>query len=141
MQKAARTSPSKGELRSQSEPRRSPLGGLSASGANEASPKAMRKTQQTKNKSELARRLIVSPHVSEKSVILGDGNYVFKVAPGANKSLVKNAIEDRYGVKVESVNILAPRDKKRRRGANIGIKSGFKKAVVKLQEGQTISEF
>ncbi|KKT29897.1 MAG: 50S ribosomal protein L23 [Candidatus Giovannonibacteria bacterium GW2011_GWB1_46_20] len=95
----------------------------------------------TKSQSELARRLLIAPHISEKATMLGEGRYVFKVTGGANKNSLKKAIEDRYGVGVEAVNIVAPREKQRRRGANLGIKSGFKKAVIKLKEGQTISEF
>lgn len=102
-----------------------------------ASPRA----SQIKSQSELARKAIVSPHISEKSSMLGGGRYVFKVADGANKNLLKGAVEDRYGVEVKSVNIVAQRDKKRSRGRIVGIKSGFKKAVVTLKAGQTISEF
>lgn len=94
-----------------------------------------------KSYSELANKLLVSPHVSEKATMLGEGAHVFKVADRANKFAIKQATEDRYGVDVESVNIIAARDKKRRRGQTIGIKSGFKKAILKLKEGQTISEF
>ena len=93
---------------------------------------------QTKAHSELARKLLIAPHISEKATTLW---YVFKVSDGANKNSLKHAIEDRYGVEVESVNIVAARDKKRRRGQNLGIKSGFKKAIIKLREGQTINEF
>lgn len=96
---------------------------------------------QTKNKSELAWKLIIAPHISEKSTMLGDGRYVFKVAGSANKPSLKRAIEARYGVVVESINMLAARNKKRRRGVILGIKPGFKKAVVALKAGQSITEF
>ena len=98
-------------------------------------------TASIKNKSKLAWKLIKAPHISEKSAMFGEGKYVFRVAGGATKPQLKNAVQDRYGVKVLSVNIVAPRDKKRRRGANFGIKSGFKKAIVKLKAGEIISEF
>src|SRR3989344_430630 len=94
-----------------------------------------------KSHSELARKLLTSPHISEKATMLGEGRYVFKVADGANKSALKKAVRDRYGVEVRSVNIVAERDKTRRRGQIAGVKSGFKKAVVTLKAGQVISEF
>src|SRR3990167_568758 len=100
-----------------------------------------RGASQVKSQSELARKLIIAPHISEKSAMFGECRYVFKVADGANKNTLKDAIQDRYGVEVESVNIVAARDKKRSRGQIIGVKSGFKKAVVTLKVGQTISEF
>jgi len=108
--------------------------------ASHQQPKAAAPSQ-TKNKSELAWKLILAPHISEKSTMLGDGRYVFKVAGSAKKPSLKQAIEARYGVAVQSINILAPRDKKRRRGVILGIKPGFKKAVVALKAGQSITEF
>ena len=109
--------------------------------ANKEISDAARGASQIKNKSELAGKLIVAPHISEKATMLGEGRYVFKVADGANKNTLKEAVEGRYGVEVESVNIVAARDKKRSRGQIIGVKSGFKKAVVTLKAGQIISEF
>ncbi|OGF63978.1 50S ribosomal protein L23 [Candidatus Giovannonibacteria bacterium RIFCSPHIGHO2_01_FULL_45_24] len=73
--------------------------------------------------------------------MLGDGRYVFKVADNADKNSLKRAIESRYGVGVESVNIIAQRDKNRRRGQILGVKPGFKKAVVTLKAEDKIAEF
>ena len=94
-----------------------------------------------KGKSELAWKLILAPHISEKSTMLGEGRYVFKVAGSAKKPSLKQAIETRYGVAVQSINMLAARNKKRRRGVILGVKPGFKKAVVALKAGQSITEF
>ena len=86
--------------------------------------------------------LIIAPHISEKtSALQGQGAYVFKVTGGATKILLKNAIENRFEVNVESVRILGAHGKTIRRGATIGHKPGFKKAIVKLQAGQTLPEF
>ena len=116
-----------------------------AAGASDARIKEFseptRKVSQVKSQSELARKLLTSPHISEKATMLGEGRYVFKVADGANKNALKKAVRDRYGVEVRSVNIVAERDKTRRRGQIAGVKSGFKKAVVTLKAGQVISEF
>ncbi|KKS96544.1 MAG: 50S ribosomal protein L23 [Candidatus Giovannonibacteria bacterium GW2011_GWA1_43_15] len=115
-------------------------GGSDAShGPNEA--RSSKVATQTKNKSELAWKLIIAPHISEKSTMLGEGRYVFKVAGSANKPSLKQAIEARYGVTVLSINMLAARNKKRRRGVILGIKPGFKKAIVTLKAGQNITEF
>ena len=96
---------------------------------------------QPKGESDLAWELIRSPHISEKSTTQGDGKYIFKVAGSATKGTLKKAVEDRYDVKVSSVHMLNMPSKKRRRGATIGLKAGFKKAIVALKAGQTISEF
>ncbi len=109
--------------------------GYSASEPNKSA------TPSIKSKSELARKLLVAPHISEKATMLGDGRYVFKVADGANKNALKKAVQDRYGVEVLFVNTIAERGKTRRRGQIVGVKSGFKKAIVTLKVGQVISEF
>ncbi len=86
--------------------------------------------------------LIIAPHVSEKASFLQTRNaYVFKIEKGATKILLKNALESRYEVKVKSVKILGAHSKKIRRGAIIGHKPGFKKAIVVLQEGYILPEF
>ena len=79
------------------------------------------------------------PHITEKSAMLGGENkYIFLVGPRANKIEVKKAVEGRYGVSVRNVNILNMPGKERRRGRQIGWKPGFKKAIVKVKEGQKI---
>ncbi|MBI2021046.1 50S ribosomal protein L23 [Candidatus Giovannonibacteria bacterium] len=94
-----------------------------------------------KGESEFASNLLISPHISEKATIAGEGNYIFKVNNNSNKNNVKKAVEERYGVEVTKINVINTPDKKRRRGAVYGIKSGYKKAIIRLKEGQTISEF
>jgi|SRR3989344_936669 len=108
---------------------------------NEARPSKTIAKPQTKSHSALAGKLLVAPHISEKATMLGDGRYVFKVADNADKNSLKRAIESRYGVGVESVNIIAQRDKNRRRGQILGVKPGFKKAVVTLKAEDKIAEF
>ena len=86
--------------------------------------------------------LIIAPHISEKTSLLqADGAYVFKITGPATKILLRRAIENNYGVKVESVRILGAHSKKIRRGATVGHKPGFKKAIIKLQKGQVLPEF
>ena len=78
-------------------------------------------------------------HVTEKSSAGGaSGRYTFIVSKNANKPEIAHAIESKYGVRVHAVRVLSMPGKERRRGGQIGWKSGFKKAVVTLKEGNTI---
>ena len=83
--------------------------------------------------------LIIKPIVTEKSMIAENGGkYIFRVLPRANKIEVRKAIEKIFGIKVRDVNILNTKSKAKRRGKVRGKVSGYKKAVVTLQKGQTI---
>ena len=87
-----------------------------------------------------AYRILRKPMVTEKSVNLSSNKnqYVFMVAPAATKNEVRKTIQDVYGVHVLRVNMLNTTGKKRRVGAHEGWKSGFKKAIVFLPEGEKI---
>lgn len=95
----------------------------------------------TKNKSALAWQTIVAPHISEKGGAPEEAQYIFKVANGANKQIIKQAIEERYGVGVNAVRVINMPPKPRRHGQTLGEKPGFKKALVSLKAGQSITEF
>lgn len=89
--------------------------------------------------SGLAYDIIKKPHISEKATDLGLNNqYIFEVFPNTNKIQIKKAIEKFYGVDVLSVNIIKIPAKKRRIGKTSGFKKGYKKAIVKVKEGQKI---
>ncbi|KKT40974.1 MAG: 50S ribosomal protein L23 [Parcubacteria group bacterium GW2011_GWA2_44_13] len=107
----------------------------------EVSSDLSRAQKAIKGESDLAWELITAPHISEKATMLGESKYIFKVSNKATKGTLRRAIEERYKVDVESLNILIMPAKKRRRGNVVGLKSGFKKAIVALKTGQTISEF
>jgi large subunit ribosomal protein L23 len=80
-----------------------------------------------------------SPHVTEKSGMLADQNhYIFKVSPSSNKNQIKQAVQDLYGVAVDRVTIINIPRKARKVGRSEGFKAGFKKAMVKLAEGEKI---
>ena len=64
--------------------------------------------------------------------------YIFKVWPRANKTEIKKAIEDVFGVEVKGVRIVNIPKKKRRLGRIEGFRKGYKKAIVKIKEGQKI---
>jgi len=83
--------------------------------------------------------ILKTPHISEKSTELtGRNQYVFKVFSRANKTEIKKAIENLYKVKVISVKIIKVPAKKRRLGRITGWRKGYKKAIVKIKEGQKI---
>lgn len=83
--------------------------------------------------------IIKAPVITEKSSILAqEGKYVFKVDPKANKTEIKEAIEKIFKVKVESISTINAKTKKRRVGRYTGLTNRYKKAIVKLAEGQTI---
>jgi len=80
------------------------------------------------------------PVVTEKSyTATGAANqYTFRVAPDATKAQVKAAIEAIFEVKVDKVQVINMPSKPKRRGFHTGTRSGYRKAVVKLAEGQTL---
>jgi len=84
-------------------------------------------------------RVLKAPHITEKATDLTASNqYVFKIYPRANKVDVKKAIEKVFGVDVTGVRVINIPKKKRRLGKIKGFKEGYKKAIVKIKEGQKI---
>ena len=78
-------------------------------------------------------------HLTEKASSLQKGRvYTFAVAPWANKREITRAVEQKFDVSVESVNIVNIPRRRRRLGRSIGWKKSIKKAMVKVKEGQTI---
>ena len=83
--------------------------------------------------------IIKAPVVTEKSAHVADNNvYTFKVDKRANKTQIKQVIEAKFGVKVESVNTLNTKSKAKRVGRYTGKTKTYKKAIVKLAEGNKI---
>ncbi len=86
-------------------------------------------------------QVVKTIQLSEKATLLGELNneYVFKVDRGANKLEIKEAIEKIFGKKVEAVRTANYRGKKKReRRADFGRTAHWKKAFVKLKEGESI---
>jgi large subunit ribosomal protein L23 len=82
------------------------------------------------------RDIIISPVVSEKSYgLIDEGKYTFVVAPDANKTEIKLAIEKIFGVKVASVNTLNRTGKTRRTKFGMGKRKDTKRAIVSLKSG------
>ena len=87
-------------------------------------------------KSKNPRDVIVAPVVSEKSYACMDrGQYTFLVAPGSNKTEIKQAVEAIFGVKVASVNTQNRQGKTRRSRTGLGKSKDTKRAIVTLREG------
>ena len=83
--------------------------------------------------------VIRSPVITEKATALTEqSKVVFRVAPDATKPQIKEAVERLFDVKVKSVNTLVTKGKKKLFKGVRGQRSDVKKAVVTLEEGQTI---
>ena len=86
--------------------------------------------------------VIIKPVISEQSMDqLADRKYTFVVAKAANKIEIKKAVEEIFGVKVESVNTLNMLGKMKRMGRFEGRKASWKKAIVKLTADSKTIEF
>ncbi len=85
-------------------------------------------------------KVLLGPHVSEKSTIISDGagQVVFKVATDANKREIKVAVETLFKVKVDDVRTVNVKGKTRRTRFGEGRRSDWKKAYVSLAAGQEI---
>ncbi len=79
--------------------------------------------------------------ISEKSFIMQeDGKYVFIVDKDANKPEVKKAVETIFGVSVDKINVLNTKGKIKLFKGVKGRRPSFKKAIVKLKEGESLKE-
>ena len=87
--------------------------------------------------------IIKAPIITEQStqLIESQNRYTFKVDKKANKVEIKKAIEAIFNVKVISVNTVSVLPKFKRMGKYEGYKPAYKKAVVKIAEGQKIDAF
>jgi len=85
-------------------------------------------------------RVLVSPHVSEKSTRVGEtsNQVVFKVLRDARKSEIKKAVEKLFSVKVENVQVLNVKGKRKGMTRSPGKRSDWKKAYVRLKDGDDI---
>lgn len=86
--------------------------------------------------------IVVRPVITERSMRdMEQNKYTFVVDKKANKIEIRKAVEELFGVKVERVNVVNYMGKMRRMGRNIGRKSNWKKAFVKLAEDSKKIEF
>jgi large subunit ribosomal protein L23 len=83
--------------------------------------------------------VIVAPVITEKATMLTEHNkVVFRVAQDSTKDEIAAAVEELFKVKVIKVNTLNVKGKTKRFRGHLGRRSDIKKAIVTLQEGQTI---
>jgi large subunit ribosomal protein L23 len=87
--------------------------------------------------------IIRRPLITEKGLAVKEteGTMVFDVAPGASKTEVKQAVEALFKVKVENVRTANVLGKERRRGKFSGYKPDWKKAYVRLKDGEKMPEY
>ena len=85
--------------------------------------------------------IIYAPIITEKTAMLAqnENKFAFKVDPRANKTEIKQAIESIFNVKVVSITTANSHPKKRRVGKYTGMTNKYKKAIVKLAEGNSIN--
>ncbi|HEY5727406.1 MAG TPA: 50S ribosomal protein L23 [Acidimicrobiia bacterium] len=89
------------------------------------------------------RDIILQPVVSEKSydLIESVNTYTFEVDRRTNKTEIRQAIEQIFGVKVLAVNTINRKGKRKRTGVKVGTRSDSKRALVKLATGESIDIF
>jgi large subunit ribosomal protein L23 len=88
------------------------------------------------------RTVIVRPVISEKSyALLAANKYTFRVHDEANKTQVRQAVEEIFGVRVEGVRTVNVKSKPKRRGYSVGRRRAWKKAVVTLHPEDSIELF
>ena len=84
--------------------------------------------------------VILAPHVSEKTTQMADqsGQVVFRVAIDATKPQIRRAVEKMFSVEVESVQVVRQKGKKKNFGRIAGRRKDWKKAYIRLKQGQDI---
>jgi large subunit ribosomal protein L23 len=91
---------------------------------------------------KLAYDIILKPVISERSMDEAQNKkYTFKVAVDANKTEVKRALEEIFGIEIKKVNIMNVKGKVKRMGKNVGRTAASKKAIVTLTPKSKEIEF
>lgn len=86
--------------------------------------------------------IIIRPIVTEQSMAeAANKKYAFQVAVDANKIEIRQAVEEIFGVEVDSVNTMNVRGKQKRMGVHVGNRSATKKAIVRLTRKSKSIEF
>lgn len=89
-----------------------------------------------------ASQIIIRPVMSEKSYILATNDrYTFRVHPDAHKTQIRHAVEQLFDVKVVEVRTASVKSKPKRRGLTSGRTRSWKKAIVRVREGDSIPIF
>jgi len=93
--------------------------------------------------SRSARDILIRPLITEESSILQaeQNKYTFEVHRSATRIDIRNAVESMFDVSVDSVRTMNCAGKDRRVGRNVGRRPDWKKAIVKLAEGEALDMF
>lgn len=86
-------------------------------------------------------QVLVQPHITEKATRIADAHnqIVFRARADATKVDIKDAVEMIFSVKVTQVHTLKQKSKVKRRGGIVGVRAGWKKAIVTVQKGQEVN--
>ncbi|MCD4761725.1 50S ribosomal protein L23 [bacterium] len=115
-------------------------GGKTKAGTLEKKEKIVKQGDIKKKLPGQAYKILVKPLITEKAANLGSENkYVFEVSVSTNKIEIAKAINEVYGVKPVSVNIVNVGGKKVRYGRHFGKRKDTKKAIITLPKGKTIN--
>ena len=88
------------------------------------------------------RDILLAPVISEKSYgLLDENKYTFIVRPDANKTQIKIAVQQAFGVKVLDVNTINRNGKRKRTRFGYGQRKSTKRAIVSVEPGQRIEIF
>ena len=91
---------------------------------------------------KMVQDIIIKPIITEASMDrMADKKYTFKVAKNATKPEIAKAVEEMFGVKVETVNTINMKKKPKRLGVHFGYTSDWKKAIVTLTADSKTIEF
>ncbi|MFH1946980.1 MAG: 50S ribosomal protein L23 [Candidatus Magasanikbacteria bacterium] len=105
----------------------------------EVEKKTITKKKTTPKKGAMG-KILIRPLISEKAAIAETaGMYTFVVAQSASKIDIKNAIKEVYGVEPKRVHVMNMEGKAKRYGRSRGRRSDWKKAIITLSKGQSIS--
>jgi large subunit ribosomal protein L23 len=87
--------------------------------------------------------VLIRPILTEKTTRMeaGENVYTFEVGVGANKHQIKEAVQSVFGVNVEDVRTMVVRGKSKRFGKHYGKRSNWKKAFVRLADGDSLNFF
>jgi large subunit ribosomal protein L23 len=89
-----------------------------------------------------ASQVIIRPIISEKAYVLTEaGKYTFRVNERAHKTQIRQAVQELFDVDVVAVRTSSVKSKPKRRGYTSGRSRQWKKAIVQVAEGQSISIF
>ena len=87
-------------------------------------------------------RVLKRPVVTEKSTGLQEtGRYVFEVDPAATKLQIKQVVQEAFDVRVVGVNTMMVKGKRKRFGPQVSVNRNWKKAIVTLAPGESITIF